>query len=273
MQPSIPTYATDDGRIRVHALRPYLARAGHHALTVHRHRFWQLIVFEQATGAHEVDLQSWPVGPGTVVVLAAGAVHRFAHGDVDGWLVHANPDHLTESRDGAAVLHELFAVAASQPVWTPGPTDWAAFAQVLDALRVELARPDADPVAAQALTLVLFRHVLRAVPAPRPEGPLLRFLVHIESVYREHRPIPEHAAALGLTERALYALTKEALGRTPAQLLLDRRLLEAKRLLAHSDEQVAQIAHQLGYADAGYFARVFRRRVGQSPSAFRKALR
>lgn len=251
------------------ALRPYLDRAFHHALTVHRHRFWQLIVFEQATGAHEVDLREWPVCGGTVVVLAAGAVHRFAHGDVDGWLVYASPNHLAESHAGAAVLPELWTVAASQPAWTPSPDDWAAFAQVLHALRVELARPDADPIAAQALTVVLFRHVLRS---HRHVG-LLRFLAHVEASYRDHRSIPEHAAALEMSERSIYALTKAALGRTPAQVLMDRRLREAKRLLAHSDEQVAQIAHQLGYTDPRYFTRVFRKQVGQSPTAFRRAPR
>ena len=52
-----------------------------------------------------------------------------------------------------------------------------------------------------------------------------------------------------------------------------RRVLEAKRLLAHSDAPVAEIAARLAFADASYFGRFFRRHVAQSPGAFRAAIR
>lgn len=58
------------------------------------------------------------------------------------------------------------------------------------------------------------------------------------------------------------------------QALIDTRLvLEAKRLLAHSDATTAKIAVALGFRDPAYFARFFRRHVRQPPSAFRAAIR
>lgn len=53
------------------------------------------------------------------------------------------------------------------------------------------------------------------------------------------------------------------------ELLHERRLLEARRLLAYSQLPIAQIAHQLGYEDPAYFSRFFQRRVGVSPSWYR----
>jgi AraC-like DNA-binding protein len=48
--------------------------------------------------------------------------------------------------------------------------------------------------------------------------------------------------------------------------------LESKRLLTFSGLAVAQIAEQLGFEDAAYFARYFRKAVGMSPTDFRESL-
>lgn len=53
-------------------------------------------------------------------------------------------------------------------------------------------------------------------------------------------------------------------------LLIQLRLSHAQALLAETDLTVAAIARQVGYDDAGYFSRLFSRRIGESPSAFRR---
>ena len=57
---------------------------------------------------------------------------------------------------------------------------------------------------------------------------------------------------------------------TPNDIIKDRIILEAKRLLAHSDLNVKEIAYDLGYDDPAYFNRLFAKVSEIAPAEFRK---
>ena len=55
---------------------------------------------------------------------------------------------------------------------------------------------------------------------------------------------------------------------TAGQLVQERTLLEAKRLLIHNEASISEIALQLGFDDPAYFSRFFKKCAGQSPKEF-----
>lgn len=69
--------------------------------------------------------------------------------------------------------------------------------------------------------------------------------------------------------RALVNVT----GLTTKELITDRRMLEAARLLRFSEMSVGEIAYRSGYGDQLYFSRAFKRQFGEAPSAYRERLR
>jgi AraC-like DNA-binding protein len=91
-------------------------------------------------------------------------------------------------------------------------------------------------------------------------------------VARTHR-VADYAAALGYSVRTLTRATLAATGRTAKQHLDARILLEAKRLLVHTDASAAAVGAQLGFADAGDFTKFFRKRAGRTPLEFRATAR
>ncbi len=265
----IPAYATDASSLAVFDLRAYLEQAGAHAREPHRHRFWQLIVFRAGSGEHEVDMASHAFEAGTCVLLADGAVHRFTHEEADGLLVHFAAEHFVRSPRDTQLLLQLRVLATQHPVvHTCAP----AFGSTLQTLEDEYRREPRDLEVERSLLDVLLRMVLRALPEAQRETVVLHFLERVEGRYAEQDSIGEYASALGISERVLYDATRRALGRSPGEVLADRVMLEAKRLLAHSDERVAQIAYAIGYSDPGYFSRLFKKHVGVTPSAYRDAL-
>lgn len=96
-----------------------------------------------------------------------------------------------------------------------------------------------------------------------------RYLALVEQHYTEHRPLEFYADALGVTADHLSRTCRKLLHRSALQLLHDRVLLEARRLLAYTPMQVGEVAQQLGYVDAAYFTKFFGRAVGQTPSEYR----
>ncbi|MDP3180085.1 MAG: helix-turn-helix domain-containing protein, partial [Spirochaetaceae bacterium] len=70
-------------------------------------------------------------------------------------------------------------------------------------------------------------------------------------------------------EKYFIGYFKKRTGITPARFLTEERLRFAASLLASTRKSVAQIAGESGFADAGYFAKVFRRGRGLSPTEYR----
>lgn len=98
-----------------------------------------------------------------------------------------------------------------------------------------------------------------------------RFLDLIERHFREWQPLTFYAGRLGVSTTQLNNSCRRETGVSAQQLLHDRLLLEARRLLAYSDLDITAISYSLGFRDPAYFSRFFTRRQGMSPSAFRQA--
>jgi len=66
---------------------------------------------------------------------------------------------------------------------------------------------------------------------------------------------------------------KKQTGKSPSQLIADRVILEAKRLLVHTTDSVKEIAYLLNFNEATYFYRFFKKYTGQTPEHFRDEIR
>lgn len=208
------------------------------------------------------------------IVMPAGAVHGFAFAPgTDGWVVslpEETPEGLDADPDGAPrfarpSVHELSAedLAALRPLFVEVECEYAG-----------TARGRASALRALA-TLLLLRFARLADAAASeaadlPE-PLRRFLALVEARHREQPSIAVLAAEIGVTPTHLTRLCRGRLGRGAHEILQDRSILEAKRDLAYTSRSLAEIAERLGYADPSWFSKVFRAKVGISPSAWRAA--
>lgn len=80
----------------------------------------------------------------------------------------------------------------------------------------------------------------------------------------------EYAALLYVTPNYLNAFCRHMLGKSAGEIIRNRVLLEAKRLLINADMSIAAIAYQLNFADNSYFTKFFKKYAGVTPEEFRK---
>jgi AraC-like DNA-binding protein len=99
------------------------------------------------------------------------------------------------------------------------------------------------------------------------------FLELLEAHVFDHKPVSQYAAMLNLSIYQLNAITKATLGKTCSELINEHIILEAKRWLLATSNQVNQIADKLGYEDVSYFIRFFKKHTGHSPESFRNNFR
>ncbi|MEM7346043.1 MAG: AraC family transcriptional regulator, partial [Chloroflexota bacterium] len=100
-----------------------------------------------------------------------------------------------------------------------------------------------------------------------------QFQTLVEQHFLKHRTVQDYAAILGITAGYLSKVTKATTGFPASTVIRNRIVLEAKRLLAHSEQTVAEICHELQFEDPSYFGRFFKRETGQSPLQFRQNFR
>lgn len=96
-----------------------------------------------------------------------------------------------------------------------------------------------------------------------------RFRALVETHFRAQQPVSFYAGRLGVTPDHLSRTCRGVAGLTALDLLHERILLEARRMLVYTERPVAQVAVQLGFEDPLYFSRFFARRAGMAPTQYR----
>jgi AraC family transcriptional regulator, transcriptional activator of pobA len=142
----------------------------------------------------------------------------------------------------------------------------------------ELARPGRiEALQAQALLLALWflRQAVEPVAAEQRQALrdtlVQRYRAMLELQFRLHRPVSFYAAALQVSADHLSRACRVVAGLSALELMHERVMLEARRLLACTTGSVTEIGHQLGFDDPAYFSRFFARRAEQAPSDYRAA--
>ncbi|KAB0601604.1 helix-turn-helix domain-containing protein [Castellaniella defragrans] len=244
-------------------------------LAPHRHgRLHQVLMLQSGAGQAQIEGQSLPLGPGSLINVAPGDVHAFRfEPDTQGHVVTLADEMmellLAEAGEVRLVLGRSFVGLDDGPVAALMPQIWAEF-NGLRAARALVLRG----LCATLLGLVA-RAAARAVPSPGEAArPVLltRFEALLERHFREHWGVADYARALSVTPTHLSRVVRAATGE-PASALIEARLMrEARRNLAYTHLHVATIAYGLGFADPAHFSRVFTRAAGVSPRAFRRGL-
>lgn len=97
-----------------------------------------------------------------------------------------------------------------------------------------------------------------------------RYATLLEREFGSSLNISDYATALGVTATHLTRACRASCGQTALEMMQARRLFEARKLLLETDIPVQDIARNLGFSTAGYFARAFAQQIGEPPSAYRK---
>lgn len=109
---------------------------------------------------------------------------------------------------------------------------------------------------------------------PSADQQLLKtFRARVEECYRELHEVGAYAALLHISAGHLSEVVKAQSGRPASKHVHERLVLEARRLLLHTQHPLKEIAFDLGFSDASYFNRFFKRETGATPAEYRATIR
>jgi AraC-like DNA-binding protein len=254
--------------VEVIDFRRLVARATGHGVDpydLQRPEFHKLIAVRSGTLRCSLDFTSHELGPGRWLWVRPGQVHRYDSdlAGAEGRIVVFLPGVLDRATAQIGSVDRGPAGAATDALWPVLDLLAGACAEPSSPLQIELRRH-------LVAVLVLSLSVAHGVTLEPTEGEAFaRFQAAVEQSFTHAHRVADYATQLGYSVRTLTRASQAAVGVGAKRFIDDRILLEAKRLLIHTDLTAASIGQRLGFPRATAFTKFFREHTDQTPIEFR----
>ncbi|KQO22820.1 hypothetical protein ASF10_10695 [Flavobacterium sp. Leaf82] len=244
----------------------------------HKHDFYMVFFVEKGSGVHNVDFTQYNVADYQVYFIRPGQVHNWSL-DVD-----TTGFQLMLSTEVVTVFSNLgqfpFFGQNVPSCLSLTKKEFLEFRNHLHEIEIVLADTDILIKEIVLLRLHLLLKLLQKdylVQFPehdsstKPEKIIKNFTAFIDEYFNHESSVNFYADKLNITPNYLNILSQKYLKMPAGDVIKERTILEAKRLLTSTDLSIKEIAYQLGFNDNGYFTKVFKKYAGKTPGDFKES--
>ena len=167
----------------------------------------------------------------------------------------------------------------SKPVLNPAPRDFDQILSNIQAMEKEITRKDTSETILQSHLYIVLDCIERSIRKEKPEPVSNRYLVlfkrfkeMVDKRFEEPWTASDYASSLHVSNHHLNRVVQHVCNQSATELIRNRKLLEAKRLLTFTDLTVSEITNRLGFTDSSYFAKAFKKESGAPPLDFRRQM-
>ncbi|GES48940.1 AraC family transcriptional regulator [Rhizobium sp. NBRC 114257] len=270
----VPSRALDVGFLHVETVMDRKTLHFGHVAS-HKHPLMgQITYWYKGDGRYRIEDRTWNFSAPTISFVPSNIIHGFDVDDQSDAIV------VSISDDTLKALVPQVDLSLDVPTFLtarPGDPSWQKIDTLLQMVSAEYRERGGQ---SEKVMLGLIGVVLSlmnrlggsaALPSALPTVTLaLALRSAIDRHYKSDWPVGTYVDLLATTPHLLDKAAREVFGHSVKEMLLDRRLLEAKRLLMFTIRSVEDIGREVGFEDPAYFSRFFRKRVGEAPAAWRR---
>lgn len=275
---AIPGSRNED--LLISRFKPY-SKIHKHLHYPHRHNFYHLLLFTEGSGMHSIDFLNFPVKPYQIYFMVPGQVHSWNFEEpADGFVVNFSnsffqpfllrPDYL-----------ETFPFFSGEAADSVFEIPERLRPQIIDLFNEILNESEGTERLNSDLIRVQLVHIfiliarlasdkVKNISSAYNYTLLKNFKQLIEKNFLSLKLPKEYAELLYITPNHLNALCNDLLGISAGELIRNRIILEAKRLLVNLNLTISEISLQLNFNDNSYFTKFFKKYTGVTPEEFRK---
>jgi AraC-like DNA-binding protein len=249
-------------------------------MEVHRHDYVELFCL-RGHGSVLIDFQTYPLSGESLIAIGPGRVHAWRVKELIGLYISFTQEFFDGTRPPPSALFDYPFIFGGEvsPVVRLKSKQGEQAQKLFQEISQEFQKHEnlaGELIHYQLRSLLVHLARLYAAMSPAPfaaVGLVRRFHQAVERSFRESISVRDYARILGVTPSHLNECLRLETGLTPAELIRGRLLLEAKRLLLHSELTMAEVGYELGFEDPSYFSRFIRRELKTSPAELRELLR
>lgn len=247
----------------------------------HKHDFYLSVLFTQGHGTHEIDFNTYDIKPGSLFFMLPGQTHDWTlSDDIEGYiffhtktfydLLFPNKrldeyptfylrDNLKHIQLGIKYRHifENYFNCILTEYKASNSLKYRKIGLLLDLVYIDSNRLKFEEQFNEDRTnsQMLYYKDLQLL---------------IDKHYVELKKPKDYADLLNITVKHLNKIVNSLLNKSTSELINERLILEAKRLISHGNLTIREIAYKLEYEDYSYFSRFFKKNTGLTPSEFAK---
>ncbi len=248
----------------------------------HRTGFYHVLWFQEGHPTHLVDFEPVSMEPNSVLFLNKDMVHSFdSHAIFDGIAIlftdsfFCKTDFDSKFLGNSILFNDLYAVSQIRL-----KNESSLFYRLVDLMKEEL-KIERDACQPEILQNLLHNFLLLSERERRKQDFIevkkgadldyvMLFKGLLEHHYRNWKQVGIYAKKLHVTGKRLNQATSKIWGKSPKQIIDERVMLEAKRLLAYTNESVKEIGFSLGFDEPTNFIKFFRKHSQLTPVEFRE---
>ncbi len=244
---------------------------------LHRHDFFFILLLKNGKGSHEIDFTQYQVLDNSIFFLRPGQVHQLElNAECTGFLLEFNNEfYHPKDKSSSQRLRK----ASSKNYCKLEVNRFEKLQKILTHIFQEYTSREEGYLDIIKANLEIFfiefirqseksnsiSHEISSYTQERFE----EFLELLEKHITTCKQVSQYTDMMNLSTYQLNEITKTSIGKTPSELINEQIILEAKRYLLATPNQIKDIADHLGYEDVSYFIRFFKKHTLHSPEAFR----
>jgi AraC family transcriptional activator of pobA len=249
----------------------------------HKHSTYIAVLFTQGSGKHEIDFNTYEVCPGSVFLLIPGQVHCWElSADINGYVFfHTEAFYTTAYLSKKLTDFPFFYLQTNYPVIYLKAEELISvtslFKMIYEEYQTNLLFKFQKLNSLIDLTYIQLSRSYQELNKVVDKQPYHYIRIKkleklIDENFKTKKLPKDYADLMNMTTRHLNRICQETLNQTTTDLIQKRVMVEAQRMLIHSDVTVAVVAESLGYEDYSYFIRLFKKQLGESPKKFQNRM-
>jgi len=251
----------------------------------HRHNYFEILMFNGSGGNHEIDFNYYAIEKNSLHFISPEQVHllrREKH--VTGYVLSFTKDFFLET-SGSDFTDTLpfFGIQGAFPVVRAKDDEQQLqLNEIVSKIQSEYFSMNSDKAELLLPFMKVFLITAKRMYAPETiagkyfysrSEVAQKFKKLVDANFRQNKSVSDYAALLNITSGHLSDTVHKDTGKTAGDIIHERIILEAKRLLYHSPKSVKEIAYELQYEDPSYFTRFFKTHTQLTPEQFREDIR
>jgi AraC family transcriptional activator of pobA len=248
----------------------------------HRAEFYHIFWVQKGTAKYLIDFKPVEIKANSFLFVNKDRIQVLDHNSKhDGKLLLFTDNFFAKNEDGTKYLHSTILFNGLLDIPIINVKSSPSLQTIFDAIETELENEN-DGYHYQLLHNLLHNLLLLAERERRKQGfkeiakgadldYTILFKDLLEAQFKTLKSVSGYAAQIAVSEKRLGNATSKTMGKSPKTIIDERVMLEAKRLLIHTNLSIKEIGYDLGFEEPTNFIKYFRNHTNKTPIEFREA--
>lgn len=245
--------------------------------THHRHNFFEILIIENKSTNHNIDFKTYTVARDEILIIPKNSVHKTTEKDnyKGKWILFTDTFFNLQQSKTISLLSIFNPIIDNKLLKI---SNYVETNKYIELIKIEYSKVIIDYDILQNLVFTFLLKLEKIAQTQYKTNIVVaeqdiyyQFVNLLENKFNSEHKVSYYTRMLNATPKKINSILLKTNEKTISELIIERIILEAKRLLVYSNKSIKEIAYELGFEDNYYFSRTFKIQTSLSPELFRNS--